>query len=191
MKYDLTWLKRQYDNGRKPEFLFFADTPLEAVEFPGSEVLTQWFPSAFVVDGDEYRHPAHWMMVQKARLFGDNDGAAELLSMDKDEDIVARGKQILGFEQEQWDERRYDIVLQGNFHKFSQHRSLKAYISGTHPRVLTEANPNDRIWGIGLRENAPGAMNPHQWRGLNLLGFALMEVRDLLSGFEEVAASFL
>jgi predicted NAD-dependent protein-ADP-ribosyltransferase YbiA (DUF1768 family) len=57
---------------------------------------------------------------------------------------------------------------------------LQVYISKTHPLVLTEANPEDSVWGIGMRENAPGADDPHRWNGLNLLGFALMEVRDIL-----------
>ncbi|MGN6746782.1 NADAR domain-containing protein, partial [Neisseria sp. P0024.S002] len=43
-----------------------------------------------------------------------------------------------------------------------------------------EASPVDAIWGIGLAQDDPRAQNPLQWRGLNLLGFALMKVRDEL-----------
>jgi ribA/ribD-fused uncharacterized protein len=46
--------------------------------------------------------------------------------------------------------------------------------------VLVEASPSDRIWGIGLAADSAEAMNPEQWRGLNLLGFALMEARRQL-----------
>jgi len=49
-------------------------------------------------------------------------------------------------------------------------------------RVLVEASPLDRVWGIGLAADDPRAADPAGWRGLNLLGFALMEARDLLSG---------
>lgn len=52
-------------------------------------------------------------------------------------------------------------------------------------RILTatpaEASPRDRIWGIGLAEDDPQASSPRTWRGLNLLGFALMEARDQLA----------
>ena len=41
-----------------------------------------------------------------------------------------------------------------------------------------EASPYDTIWGIGLAAEDPRAKDPSQWRGQNLLGFALMEVRD-------------
>jgi len=40
-----------------------------------------------------------------------------------------------------------------------------------------EASPTDTVWGIGLRESDPAALDPEKWRGLNLLGFALVEVR--------------
>jgi len=131
------------------------------------------------------------MMVQKARLFGDEKSAGELLSLTNNDEIGRRGKQITGFDEKGWKEHRYRIVVEGNLHKFSQHQSLRAYISGTHPLVLTEANAKDKIWGIGMDASAPGVTDPHQWKGLNLLGFALMEVRDLLGGIAEAASAVL
>jgi ribA/ribD-fused uncharacterized protein len=46
--------------------------------------------------------------------------------------------------------------------------------------VLVEASPRDRIWGIGMSAGHRDASRPSRWRGLNLLGFALMNVRDQL-----------
>ncbi|MEJ1242011.1 NADAR family protein [Chryseolinea sp. T2] len=190
MKYDLAWLKRKYDGGDRPEFVFFGDESASN-ETPGVATLTQWFPSPFRVDSDQYHNAAHWMMVQKARLFNDPQAASELLSLSDNKEIGERGKQISGFDQKHWDDHRYNIVLQGNLHKFSQHQTLHAYISGTYPMVLTEANPKDSIWGIGMPAGAPGITDPYQWKGLNLLGFALMEVRDILAGIVEAASSAL
>jgi ribA/ribD-fused uncharacterized protein len=79
-----------------------------------------------------------------------------------------------------WDEHRYDIVVAGNLAKFDQHPELGAYLLGTGERVLVEASPVDRIWGIGLAADNPRASDPAQWRGLNLLGFGLMDVREIL-----------
>jgi ribA/ribD-fused uncharacterized protein len=53
-------------------------------------------------------------------------------------------------------------------------------VVGTRDRVLVEASPVDPIWGIGLAADAPEAADPASWRGLNLLGFALMLARDEL-----------
>jgi len=76
--------------------------------------------------------------------------------------------------------QRYEIVTQGNIHKFSQNLPFADYLLATGNRVLVEASPRDTIWGIGLGGENPKAQHPDTWRGLNLLGFALMEVRDIL-----------
>ena len=47
--------------------------------------------------------------------------------------------------------------------------------------MLVEASPVDAIWGIGLAASDPLAVEPATWQGLNLLGFALMEVRRRLA----------
>ena len=59
-----------------------------------------------------------------------------------------------------------------------------AFLVGTRTRVLVEASPVDRIWGIGLAQDDERAANPLRWNGTNLLGFALMAVRDRLAGID-------
>lgn len=44
-----------------------------------------------------------------------------------------------------------------------------------------EASPYDAIWGIKMAADDKNIENPLMWKGENLLGFALMEVRDMLS----------
>jgi len=87
---------------------------------------------------------------------------------------------VPGFDQGVWDAVRFEVVVRGNLAKFSQSRELAAFLLGTRGHVLVEASPRDRIWGIGLGESDPRASDPHAWRGLNLLGFALMRVREML-----------
>jgi len=65
-------------------------------------------------------------------------------------------------------------------HKFRQNPALGDFLRSTRTKVLVEASPLDRIWGIGLSADAPEAQDPLRWRGLNLLGFALMEAREQL-----------
>ena len=71
-------------------------------------------------------------------------------------------------------------MLLGNWHKFSQNRELREFLLSTGDSVLVEASPYDAIWGIRLAASSPEAQDPMKWRGQNLLGFALMEVRDEL-----------
>ena len=88
--------------------------------------------------------------------------------------------QVRGFDEQRWADRRFDLVVAGNLAKFSQHEELGDYLVGTGSRVLVEASPYDRIWGIGLAADDEHSTSPEHWPGLNLLGFALMEVRQQL-----------
>ena len=83
-------------------------------------------------------------------------------------------------DEEVWNQFKYTIVLLGNWHKFNQNRDLQSFLLSTGDKVLVEASPYDTIWGIGLEENCTESQDPMLWRGQNLLGFALMEVRDEL-----------
>ena len=94
-----------------------------------------------------------------------------------DQGIGAQGKRV---DQKVWDDFKYAIVLNGNWCKFSQNQPLREFLLSTGDDVLVEASPYDGIWGIRLSASAPEAEDPQKWRGQNLLGFALMEVRDEL-----------
>ncbi|MGL5833637.1 MAG: NADAR family protein [Waterburya sp.] len=97
------------------------------------------------------------------------------------------GRLVNNFNQKTWIEHRFAIVEKGNLGKFEQNQALREFLINTNQRILVEASPRDRIWGIGLEQNHPQAANPHQWRGLNLLGFALMAVRNILQGSGQLA----
>jgi ribA/ribD-fused uncharacterized protein len=90
------------------------------------------------------------------------------------------GRRVRGFVEKQWIDARYSFVVRGNLAKFTQNPPLGEFLVKTARTVLVEASPVDRIWGIGLAADDERAVNPEQWRGLNLLGFALMEVRQKL-----------
>ncbi|MEV7088213.1 NADAR family protein [Streptomyces sp. NPDC093085] len=142
--------------------------------------LSQWWASPFTVDGVGYATAEHWMMAAKARLFGDK--AAEHRALGAPNPALAKkaGRLVRGFDQEVWERERYGIVVAGSVHKFGQDATLRGFLLNTGDRVLVEASPMDRIWGIGLAADDERAANPTRWRGLNLLGFALMEARDRL-----------
>ncbi len=101
----------------------------------------------------------------------------------------ALGREVKHFDPAVWEAASYAIVVEGNRHKFSQNQALKSYLINTNEKILVEASPADAIWGIGLPQDAKEALNPFEWRGNNLLGFALMEVRDLLNIKENESAT--
>ena len=95
-------------------------------------------------------------------------------------EMKAYGRKVRGFEKDVWEDACYGIVKRGNVAKFSQNPELWEYLKGTQKRILVEASPMDRIWGIGMGKTNPDAQNPLKWKGSNLLGFALTEVREQL-----------
>lgn len=148
----------------------------------GASCLSQWWPSPFTVDGVEYATAEHWMMAAKARLFGDAEGERRVLAAGHPSEAKKAGRLVRGFDEEVWRRERFGIVVEGSVHKFAAHGELRSFLLDTGERVLVEASPVDREWGIGLAADAEGADDPVRWRGPNLLGFALMEARGRLRG---------
>jgi ribA/ribD-fused uncharacterized protein len=85
---------------------------------------------------------------------------------------------VIGFDEEVWVKHRFAIVCRANEAKFSQRPELRSFLVQTGSRALVEASPVDRVWGVGLAQDDERISNPNLWLGLNLLGFALMHVRD-------------
>ncbi|MGZ2357325.1 NADAR family protein [Streptomyces sp. 372A] len=151
----------------------------------GASCLSQWWPSPFTVDGVTYASAEHWMMAGKARLFGDAEAAERAVAAKSPAEAKKIGRLVRGFDDAVWKRERYGLVVAGSVHKFGQDAELAAFLLRTGDRVLVEASPMDRIWGIGLAADDPRAQEPAEWRGLNLLGFALMAARDGLRSSAE------
>ncbi|CAO2648009.1 Nn.00g089310.m01.CDS01 [Neocucurbitaria sp. VM-36] len=147
----------------------------------GNGYLGQWFWSAFTVNGETYATAEMWMMVQKARLFGDEVVAAKMLATTNPKEHKALGRKVKNFDGGKWDEHKLQIVIDGNYHKFTvsdDAKNLRSMLLATGERELVEASPMDRIWGVGFTEKDAGK-NRVRW-GENLLGEALMSVRGRL-----------
>lgn len=170
----------QLQQGFKPEYLmFWGHQPARDGRVTPS-CFSQWFPTPFEVDGVSYASAEHFMMAGKARLFDDAQTLERILVAATPADAKQLGRQVQGFDGAQWDAASFDIVVHGNLAKFSQHPALGEFLLATGEQVLVEASPVDRIWGIGLAAEDKKASQPEKWRGLNLLGFALMQVRSAL-----------
>jgi len=146
----------------------------------GASCFSQWYDAGFEHDGVRYATAEHYMMAGKARLFGDEEILAKVLACHTPDKVKALGRRIRGFDDARWARARYAVVVQGNLAKFTQNAALGAFLRSTGDQVLVEASPVDTVWGIGLAQDHADACNPARWKGLNLLGFALMEVRARL-----------
>jgi ribA/ribD-fused uncharacterized protein len=172
--------------GDRPKWLhFWGHTPKGdgAARKVGQWVLSQWYPATFRDDaGTVFGSAEHYMMWRKATLFEDAAIAEQVLAARTPAEAKDLGRRVGGFHDETWVGHRWEIVVSGSILKFGQDPVLRDYLLSTRNRVLVEASPRDRIWGIGLGAGSEYAEKPEQWRGLNLLGFALMEARHVLAG---------
>ncbi|SEW50981.1 NADAR family protein [Chitinophaga arvensicola] len=180
MLYDNNWLITKYQANEKIKFLFFWGHRPSADGSVTQSCFSQWWEAPFTVEDITYKTAEHWMMAGKARIFNDEDIFRKILLADTPDQAKKLGRQVKNFDPATWDAHKFELVVQGNYHKFSQHPALQTFLLNTQDRVLVEASPMDRIWGIGMAATNEKVHNPLQWRGHNLLGYALMTVRDQL-----------
>lgn len=175
-------LVKHLAEGHAADFLFFwGHTPKREGTVDAS-CLSQWFPIEFSIDGVRYATAEHFMMAEKARLFRDDEALARILVAPTPADAKAVGREVRGYDDAAWEAARFAAVVRGNLAKFGQNEAPRAFLLGTGERILVEASPRDRVWGIGMGASNPDARDPARWRGRNLLGFALMAAREELRG---------
>lgn len=173
-------LRDRFNSGEAFKFLHFWGHQLSRDGAITQACFSQWFEAEFDIDGRRYMTAEHFMMAEKARLFGDQAVLEKILKATNPGAAKALGRHVTPFVEDVWVQHRFHIVCRANTAKFSQNAALRAFIIRTGDKILVEASPTDRIWGIGMTATDPKANNPNHWRGTNLLGFALMQVRQAL-----------
>jgi hypothetical protein len=142
---------------------------------------SQWHASPFTLDEDHYTCAEQFMMAEKARVFGDDEALEQIFATPYPSEQKRIGRRVRGFDQTTWNRVCRGIVYRGNLAKFTQNERLRERLLGTGDRIIVEASPHDRVWGIGLHQSEPEAHQPELWQGLNWLGVALMQVRATLA----------
>jgi len=175
-----TELLDRFNYGELFKFLYFWGHQPQANGFISKSFFSQWYEAPFEADGIRYPTAEHFMMAANARLFNDKAALDKILKATNPGAAKAYGREISGFVEKIWERQRLDVVIQANLLKFSQHPCLREFLLCTGSQVLVEASPTDRIWGVGLSAGDPDIHNPNRWKGANLLGFALMAVREEL-----------
>lgn len=158
--------------GSLPDFEFF---------WGFESMFSQWYPSEFQVGGNVYKTAEHFMMAEKARLFKDRKSWELILKSPTPKEAKSIGRKVNNFDQATWDQNKFRLVTTGSVAKFMSTRELKSKLVKTRDKILVEASPYDKIWGIGMSSDNPMAKVPSQWNGENLLGLSLMRARYMLS----------
>lgn len=146
--------------------------------------LSQFYEAAFTIDGIRYRTAEHFYMAEKARMFNDEDSLARILASDTPKKAKRIGSKVKAFDRDRWlaNDHARNVAVRGNMAKFSdpENADIRELLLSTGDAVLAEGSPNDTTWGIGMYPDDDRAKIPQEWKGENLLGFALMDARQSL-----------
>jgi hypothetical protein len=142
--------------------------------------LSNWYKSNFTADGITFNSVEQYMMYQKAITFNDQFIANRILESNNVKAIKALGRKVVHYDEKTWSDKRFQVVLRGNYFKFKQNPELCQMLKNTGNAILAECAVHDKIWGIGLSMSSPNRFYPERWSGQNLLGKALMQIRHIL-----------
>lgn len=143
-------------------------------------VFTNFHLCEFEYDGHTFYSSEQAFMYEKAKAF-DHTAIPAILSSRRPDHVKRLGRKIKNYKDREWDKLRYDAMVNVLRAKFSN-EDLKKTLLATGDKILVEASPFDKIWGIGLDPKQAKRTPPEHWHGRNLLGQALMQVRDELRG---------
>jgi ribA/ribD-fused uncharacterized protein len=172
---DISAHRLSAERTRRPKFVFFWKPDDARVGF-----LSNWSRSSFELEGERFANVEQYVMWRKATTFGDSVTAARILESGNPARVKALGRQVRAFDDAVWHTARVSAAFDGNAAKYGQSTDLRDRLLETRGRILAEASPHDRIWGIGLDVEDPRCRTVARWRGENVLGFVLMAVRDTL-----------
>lgn len=152
--------------------------------------LSQWYKCKFTEtytskDGAtkkvNFTSTEQYMMFRKASIFKDYEIANHILKIQNPKTIKGLGRKIKDFDEAIWDKHKVRVVIRGNYLKFSQNEELKKHLLSTGDKIIVEASPYDKVWGVGMSRGNKGIYDLNKWKGENLLGFSLMAVRAYIN----------
>jgi hypothetical protein len=140
--------------------------------------LSNWYKSEFIAEGKTFSSMEQYMMFKKAMTFDDKEIAEKILKTEDVAQIKALGREVHNYNDTVWNGVRQIVVYNGLLEKFSQNSELRKELKDTNDSILAECAVKDKIWGIGLSMTDPDRLDICKWKGQNLLGFTLMQVRE-------------
>lgn len=141
---------------------------------------SNWHKSSFVHNGVTYSCAEQYMMHMKALAFDDVEVAALIMETNEPRHHKMLGREVRNFDASTWSAICKEVMVDGLVSKFLQNPNCLEALLASGETILVEASPYDKIWGIGMLESDPNATDQTKWLGQNLLGFVLMEVRDVI-----------
>ena len=148
------------------------------VFFSRNSKFSNHHPCCFTKDEVLFTSVEQYLMFRKAKCFKDSATADLVLQTDDPVKAKQLGKTVKDFQVETWREVRNRFMEEGLSAKFNQNPELKKALKDTGSKIMVEANPRDTYWGVGLSLDNDEIWNSHNWKGKNILGKLLVELRQ-------------
>ena len=149
------------------------------VAFWGS-AFSNFYPCSFTEEGKVWKNSEQCFMAKKAEYFKDMEILEEILKAETPEKAKKLGRKVKNFDAEKWSKVCFDKMYDAVYAKFSQNNDLKELLlsSDFEGKSFVEGSPFDAIWGVKMDWRNPDIDNEENWKGENLLGKVLTEIRD-------------
>lgn len=171
---------RWNDSAKREDYIFFYQADNDY------GFLSQWFKFNMTDNSEKppriFSCAEQYMMYHKAQLFDDHKICSEMMKLESPSKMRSLGRQIKGFNPTTWAQKKHIIVYRATILKFTQTgaagEQLLNSLLKTMGKLLVEASPTDKDWGIGYSEEK--AMDNRAKWGTNALGRLLVEARQKL-----------
>lgn len=151
-------------------------------EYQQNGFLSNWYERSFELKGKTWFCVEQYFMAEKASRFADWNVYDKILSASTQKECRQLGREVRNFMTPIWEQDREKPMKDGMRAKFEQNPDLREKLLATGDAIIAEASPFDEIWGIGLTAREARRCMPENWKGENLAGKLLMELREEFRG---------
>lgn len=116
-------------------------------------------------------------MLEKAYMFKDTEKVIEIKKSITGTEAKKIASTIKKFDKNIWNSHKYDIMYDICLQKFAKNKPLLNILHKTGNKILVEASPYDKYWGVGISKHDDNILIEKNWLGLNKLGEILMDIR--------------
>lgn len=145
--------------------------------------LSNWIPNNLSIryDGHTFSNSEQLFMYLKAVFFKDQLKAREIVEFGNDPRTAKNlGREVSNYDEKEWSKVREEMMFKACLLKFQSDEKLKQQLLDTENKILVEGTPFDPIWGVMIKWDDDRILDESNWRGQNMLGKVLMNVRKEL-----------
>lgn len=151
--------------------------------YSSRDSFSNFYDAPFEYQGIQFSCSEQFFMYLKAKLFHDSFHASQILGAKTPVIMKRHGRLIPYFDPKIWDEYKQYVMYIALREKVNQHDDIKSKLLNTAPKIIVEASPMDKIWGVGLSHSNPLIQDSRNWQGQNLLGYLWTRLReDIIHG---------